>query len=131
MQEAVDPMKRPVILLSAALLVGAMAAPGFAQDNPNTRYGQHHPYVERFDNFLDSHPDVNQALSKNPRLIDDPQFIANHPGLHEYLEKHPRVREAFRDHPDRFMHRERRYEVSENRWERRHDRDHDHDRDAH
>jgi hypothetical protein len=120
-------MKRPMILLSAALLAGAMAAPALAQENPNTPYGRHHQYAERFDSYLDAHPDVSQALHKNPRLIDNPQFVANHPDFHEYLEKHPRVREALRRHPDRFMRRERRYDISENHWKRRHD----HDADAH
>jgi hypothetical protein len=114
-------MKRPVILLSAALLAGALAAPAFAQENPNTPYGQNHPYAEHFDNYFDAHPDVSQALNKNPRLIDNPQFIANHPGMREYLQKHPEAREAFRRHPGRFMNRERRYQVSEHRWQNHHD----------
>ena len=116
-------MKRQALLLSAAALVaGALALPAFAQENPNTAYGQHHQYVERFDNYLDAHPEVSQDLRKNPHLIDGPAFIAHHPELHTYLEKHPHVREAFRRHPDRFMHREHRYEMSENRWDKRHDR---------
>jgi hypothetical protein len=121
MQEEVHPMKRPVLLLSAALFAGAIAAPAFAQENAPTQYGQHHRYAERLDNYFDAHPDVSQALRKNPRLIDNPQFVGNHPGLRDYFQKHPRVREALRRHPDRFMRREHRYEVSENRWEKRHD----------
>lgn len=116
-------MKRPIVLLSAALLAGAMAAPAFAQENPNTPYGRHHQYAERFDSFLDANPDVSQALRKNPRLIDNPQFVGNHPGLRDYLQKHPRVREAFRRRPNRFIHREHRYDLSENHWARRHGHD--------
>ena len=116
-------MKRPVILLSAALLAGALAAPALAQETPNTPYGQHHEYVEHLDDYFDAHPDVRQALNRNPRLIDNAQFVANHPDLRDYLQKHPETREAFRRHPRYFMHRERRYEGSERRWENHHDHD--------
>jgi hypothetical protein len=120
-------MKRPVILLSAALLAGALAAPAIAQENPNTPSGHHHVYVKHFDSYFDAHPDVREALNRNPRLIDDPRFVANHPDLGGYLQKHPDAREAFRHHPYHFIHREHTYNVSERRWDAHH---HDHDGDA-
>ncbi len=71
-------------------------------------YGITRGEVSRFDEgYLDKHPEVTDALAKDPRLVDNGQFIANHPGLHEYLENHPDVRTELKAHPDRFMGRER------------------------
>ncbi|MGO9451864.1 MAG: hypothetical protein ACLQDV_12620 [Candidatus Binataceae bacterium] len=61
------------------------------------------------DNYLDHHPEVSQQLNKDPRLIDDPQYIASHPGLHDYLENHSVAREAWKNHPDKFMNHEDQY----------------------
>lgn len=72
--------------------------------------------VGRFDNgYLDQHPEVAQQLARNPRLADNPQFLAQHPGLDQYLAAHPGVRTQLQRHPYRFMGDERRYE----RWENR------------
>ena len=120
-------MKRTLTIISAALLSAALSAPMIAQASPtyyppaNTEYGEHHPYVEGFDNYFDSHPDVRGELARNPRLIDDPAYMANHPELREYMHNHPREAEVYRSHPDRFMHREHVYNHSERRWDWRHD----------
>lgn len=66
--------------------------------------------LRNFDHFLDSHPEVSEALRKNPRLIDDQQFMQNHPELQEFLKNHPGVRDEIKDHPGRFMKREAKYE---------------------
>jgi hypothetical protein len=74
-------------------------------------YGITRGEVARFDNgYLDKHPEVAEALAKDPRLVDNQQFVASHPGLHEYLEDHPGIRTELKAHPDRFMGRERYYE---------------------
>jgi hypothetical protein len=65
----------------------------------------------RFDTgYLDDHPAAARQLQQNPRLIDDPQFLANHPGLKAYLNNHPEIREDIKEHPDAFMDREKRFE---------------------
>jgi hypothetical protein len=115
-------MKRSFLLISAALLTGALTAPLMAQENPvPTRYGENHSYVQHFDGYLDGHPDVARDLHRDPRLIDNPQFVRNHPELHQYLKNHPEMAENFRAHPDRFIHREHRYDRSERRWNWHHD----------
>jgi hypothetical protein len=121
-------MKRTLTIISAALMSAALSLPMIAQASPtyyppvNTGYGEHHPYVEGFDdNYLDSHPDVRAELARNPRLIDDPAYMANHPELRDYMHNHPREAEAYRSHPDRFMHREHVYNHSVRRWDSRHD----------
>jgi hypothetical protein len=118
-------MKRTLTILSAALLTAAIAAPLRAQVPPpvpvNTAYGAHHPDVEGFDNYLYDHPEVRGELSKDPRLIDDPAYMAKHPELRDYMHEHPREAAAFRRHPDRFMHREHVYNRSVRRWDKHHE----------
>jgi hypothetical protein len=115
-------MKRTLTILSAALLTTALATPLMAQPVPpvTTEYGEHHPNVETFDSYLDTHPDVRHQLNENPHLIDNPKYIANHPDLQSYMQEHPRAAEAFRRHPYRFEHREHVYNRTERRWDRRH-----------
>src|ERR1700674_3449905 len=124
-QEDRTTMKRTVSIISAALLSTALATPLMAQvASPpilvappvTTEYGEHHPYVEGFDGYLDRHPEVRRQLSHDPRLIDDPAYMANHPELREYMHEHPRAAADFRRHPDHFMHREHIYNRSEARW---------------
>ena len=70
--------------------------------------------VAAFDaGYLDKHPEVARALSQNPRLVDNPQFLATHPGLDSYLAAHPGVRNELQSHPHRFM-------TDESRREHRH-----------
>src|SRR5260370_24410910 len=88
-------MKRIITFVSAALLTGALATSAFAQSShpndpaPATEYGQDHPYVQHFDNNLDRHPEVSEALRHNPSLINDPGYLSQHPQLREYLQHHP------------------------------------------
>jgi hypothetical protein len=102
-------MKR--ILTSLMLIASLMAIPvaAMAQGLPNT--GE----VTGFDNhYLDNHPQVAQQLSHHPALVDNPQFLATHPGLDQYLAYHPAIRTEFQQHPERFMSDEHYYERFEN-----------------
>ncbi len=74
-------------------------------------YGITRGEVGRFDNgYLDEHPEVAAQLGRDPRLVDNPQFLATHPGLDEYFKNHPEVRGELQNHPDRFMAREHYYD---------------------
>jgi hypothetical protein len=73
-----------------------------------------------FDRFLDSHREVAEQVRKNPALVDDREFVTNHPALQTYLQDHPAVREQLRQNPNAFLQ-------EENRFDRRED---DHDRNA-
>jgi hypothetical protein len=89
-------MKKSITALAAIAFVGAISTTAFAGP------------VGRFDNgYLDQHPEVAQQLGRDPRLVDNPRFLANHPGLDEYFKNHPEVRSDLQNHPDRFMARER------------------------
>jgi hypothetical protein len=72
--------------------------------------------VTRFDEgYLDEHPEVARQLSRNPALVDNPQFLAAHPGLDSYLAAHPGVRAELQSHPKRFMTQERHLEWREHK----------------
>jgi hypothetical protein len=60
--------------------------------------------------FLNDHHEIAEQLQKDPRLIDDKQYVDNHPELHAFLADHPEVRQQFDEHPDQFMHDEDRYQ---------------------
>ncbi len=76
--------------------------------------------LARFDQFLDSHREDADQLRKTPSLIDDPQYLQNHPELNAYLQDHPNVKQEISQRPDTFM-----------RLEDEYNRDHDlRDRDA-
>jgi hypothetical protein len=73
--------------------------------------------------YLDQHPGVAQELAQNPKLVDDPQFRAAHPGLDQYLAAHPEVRGELQQHPERFMtaeHQQRQRQRREEQYHQRH-----------
>ncbi len=83
--------------------------------------------LRNFDNYLDKHPEVAKELQRNPRLIDNPKYVAGHPGLKEWLDHHPNSREELRENPKAFMARERGYEKQEVKKEKK-PKDKDRDR---
>ena len=85
-----------------------------------------------FDNFLDSHPELAEQLRKDPSLVNNKEFVENHPALREYLQQHPEIREEISQNPNGFMHQEERFDRREDRdrdvtrgEDRDRDRDHD------
>jgi phage-related protein len=84
-------------------------APPPPHDNDNIN--QHELLV--LDEFLQTHPEIAQQLRKNPGLIDDKQFLANHPALQQLLSEHPGVDRAFKQNPGLFMRDEERFQASD------------------
>jgi hypothetical protein len=74
-----------------------------------------HREVMNMDTFLDQHPDLAEQLHKNPSLINNEEFIENHPDLQKYLQQHPEAREELRENPNAFMRQEQRYDRREDR----------------
>jgi hypothetical protein len=66
-----------------------------------------------FDKFLDSHRETAEQLRKNPSLVDNQQFLKDHPALQAYVQQHPAVREELRENPNAFMSAENRYDRHE------------------
>ena len=65
------------------------------------------------DRFMDSHPEIGEQLKKNPALIDNKEFVQNHPALQSFLADHPGVREELKENPNAFMNREERFDRRE------------------
>ena len=94
--------KVTITAFAASILAGALSSAAMAQMAQNP--------VSNFDyGYLDEHPKVAQQLSADPGLVDNPQFMANHPGLQQYFANHPEVRMDIKQHPDAFMSRENQF----------------------
>jgi len=68
--------------------------------------------VATADKFFDSHPDIEKQLEANPRLINNQDFLQDHPQLQDFLKDHPQVHEEFTENPGFFMKREGQFENS-------------------
>src|SRR5579864_9055250 len=66
-----------------------------------------------FDRFLDSHPELSQQLLKDPSLINNEEFVENHPDLRQFLQQHPEIREELSQNPNGFMRQEQRFDRRE------------------
>ncbi len=98
--------------------------PGVAEEaagNPNRLMNRERVYDNRglditrrqdasFDRYLDTHPAVEQQLRRNPNLVNDPNYLAQHPGLQQYMNTHPGMAKELKENPRAVMRSERRYE---------------------
>jgi hypothetical protein len=107
-------------------IVGAQSVPGQSAQSQDNRSVQDRDInrgeLARFDEFLNNHPEVAEQVRRDPSLLDDRQYVENHPALREYLRDHPQTRDAIRDNPNAFMHAEDRFDRRED------DRDRDRER---
>jgi hypothetical protein len=69
--------------------------------------------LARFDRFLDDHHDIAQRLRSDPSLVNDQDYLEDHPDLQTYLQQHPGIREEIKEHPNYFMQQENRYDRQE------------------
>src|SRR5258706_1824972 len=72
--------------------------------------------VAAMDQFLDSHPDIDRTLRRNPWLIRNAEYLKEHPELQTFLNQHPEIREESAETPKYFMEREGRFDQQE--WSR-------------
>jgi phage-related protein len=79
-----------------------------AQDSDITR-----KELANFDEFLDSHREIAEQVRKDPSLLDNQQFLKDHPDLQKYLWNHPGVREEVKENPTAFVRAENRYDRQE------------------
>jgi dsDNA-binding SOS-regulon protein len=66
-----------------------------------------------FDQFLDKHREIAEELRRDPGLVNNQQFLADHPALQTYLAAHKNVREEIDENPQAFMHQEARFDRQE------------------
>jgi hypothetical protein len=82
---------------------------GNARGNPNPDLTRQE--LATMDQFLDSHPDIDQQLRANPKLIDDQNYMRAHPQLQAFFAQNPVVQNEFRENPNYFMRRENRFDA--------------------
>jgi hypothetical protein len=76
-----------------------------------------------FDQFLDQHPELAEQIRKDPSLVNNREFVDNHPNLQSYLQEHPEIRQDLAQNPNAVMHQEQRYDRAEDRRDGDRDRD--------
>jgi hypothetical protein len=81
---------------------------GRDRDNDVTRH-----QLADFDRFLDAHPEIAEQLKRDPSLVNNQKFAADHPALQQFLADHPEVREQYKENPNAFMRQEDRFDRSE------------------
>ena len=59
--------------------------------------------LAKFDQFLDKHREIAEQVRKNPSLVNNDEFVKNHPALQTYLKEHPGVRKEAKENPNAFM----------------------------
>ncbi|MDQ1388649.1 MAG: hypothetical protein QOF56_2103, partial [Acidobacteriaceae bacterium] len=69
--------------------------------------------LANMDRFMDSHPEIAEQLRRDPSLVNNKQFVENHPDLQQFLAQHPGVREEYKENPNAFMHQEQRFDRRE------------------
>jgi hypothetical protein len=63
-----------------------------------------------FDKFLDQNPSIEKDIHKNPSLLTNATYLANHPALQSFLTANPAIQQEVTEHPRAFMHAENGFE---------------------
>jgi len=58
------------------------------------------------DDYLKSHDETAQELSRNPDLIKDRQYVRDHAALQDWMENHREAAATIQANPDKFLRRE-------------------------
>jgi hypothetical protein len=66
--------------------------------------------LAQFNKFLDSHREIAEQVRKDPSLVNNRQFVQNHPPLQAFLQNDPGVRQDLRQDPNAFMQEENRFD---------------------
>jgi hypothetical protein len=62
--------------------------------------------LDHFDSYLNQHPGLAAEIRKNPKLLDNPDFLANHRQFQVFLAAHPGLEAQILQHPAWFMTRD-------------------------
>lgn len=79
---------------------------------------------KEFDHALRKDPQMAEELKKDPALMNDPGYLAKHPGLQKYMQTHPDMAKAAQSNPDRLLGSVHRSQVKQQRQTREHRHDH-------
>jgi hypothetical protein len=105
-------------MLAALISLGVPAVSHGAPVQSQNTQSAHDSDITRqelalFDQFLDSHREIAEQVRQNPSLVNNDQFVKNHPALQTFMQQHPSVREELKENPKAFMHEEARYDRRE------------------
>ncbi|HUA33626.1 MAG TPA: hypothetical protein VMA09_08465 [Candidatus Binataceae bacterium] len=62
------------------------------------------PQLKAFDDFAASHADVVSRLARQPRLMDNQQFMSGHPEFAQFVDSHPNFKDEFEANPGNYVH---------------------------
>jgi hypothetical protein len=79
-----------------------------ARDNDTTR-----KELAQFDRFTDSHREIGEQLRKDPSLVNNKEFVENHPALQAFLQEQPGIRDEVKENPNAFVRQEDRFDRHE------------------
>ena len=78
----------------------------FMQEEDLLNQNQNPPVARHNDaelnQFMSSHREIAEQLEKNPSLIDNRDFVQNHPPLQAFLQQNPAIRDEMRNNPNWF-----------------------------
>jgi hypothetical protein len=105
-------------MLAALISLGVPAVVHGAPVQYQNTHSAHDSDITRqelalFDQFLDSHREIAEQIRQSPSLVNNDQFVKNHPALQTFMQQHPSVREELKENPKAFMHEEARYDRRE------------------
>ncbi len=88
------------------------------EDNRDRNLGQNRREFASFNQFLNNHHEISEQVRKDPSLVDNDEFVKDHPALQTYLQDHPEVRDQLRDNPNGFLQAEARFDNHEGAMDR-------------
>lgn len=56
----------------------------------------------QFNQFMSSHREIAEQIHKNPSLVNDRDFVRNHPALQTFMQQNPGIRDEMRQNPNTF-----------------------------
>jgi hypothetical protein len=74
--------------------------------------------LAQFNKFLDSHREIAEQVRKDPSLVNNREFVQNHPALQSYLQSNPVLRQDLRQDPNAFMQEQNRFDRQGNGGDR-------------
>jgi len=75
---------------------------GFEQNSRFDRNGDSRE-IAGFGQFLGSHSEIAEQVSKNPSLLNNKEYMENHPALQQYVNTHPGMQDELKQNPQAFM----------------------------
>ncbi len=69
--------------------------------------------LAQFDRFADSHREIGEQLRKDPSLVNNKEFVENHPALQAFLQEQPGIRDEVKENPNAFIRQEDRFDRHE------------------